>query len=109
MISLASHSNQEWPAVLAAPRAKEWRMHEDTPVLISLNDAVKLTSMSRTFINRLRASGRFPESVSLGEKRVAFVKAEVVAWVRERIASRAKAEVGRKPARNNESRSETRG
>jgi prophage regulatory protein len=39
-------------------------------------------------INRLRAEGRFPAAVSLGEKRIAFPREEVAAWVRQRIAAR---------------------
>jgi prophage regulatory protein len=61
----------------------------ECPILISLNDACELTSLSRTMINRLRGEGRFPAAVSLGEKRVAFVRAEVQGWVEQRIAERA--------------------
>lgn len=62
-------------------------MWEDV-ALISLKDAVKLTSLSRAMINRYRADGKFPQAVPLGEKRVAFVRSEVVAWLRERIDMR---------------------
>ncbi|MBL9066465.1 MAG: AlpA family phage regulatory protein [Sphingopyxis sp.] len=58
------------------------------PSLISLNDACRMTSLSRTMINRLRGEGRFPTAVSLGEKRIAFPRDEVVDWVRQRIAER---------------------
>lgn len=61
----------------------------DIPVLISLNDACRLTSLSRTAINRWRSLGKFPKAVPLGDKRVAFVRSEVEAWIRERIAERA--------------------
>lgn len=61
----------------------------DTPSLISLNEAARLTSLSRTAINRWRALGQFPKAVPLGEKRVAFVRAEVEQWIRDRIAERA--------------------
>lgn len=60
----------------------------DTPHLISLNDACDLTSLSRTAINRWRDLGKFPKAVPLGDKRVAFVRAEVVAWINERIRDR---------------------
>lgn len=59
--------------------------------LISLKDAAKLTSLSRAMINRYRADGKFPQAVPLGEKRVAFVKSEVAAWLRERIDMRGRA------------------
>ena len=58
------------------------------PALISLNDACRLTSLSRTSINKFRAVGQFPRAVNLGMKRVAFVRAEVLAWVDQRIAER---------------------
>lgn len=60
----------------------------DLPTLISLNDACQLTSLSRTAINRYRAEGRFPQPVPVGFKRIAFVRAEVVAWIEARIAER---------------------
>lgn len=61
----------------------------DIPVLISLNDACRLTSLSRTAINRWRALGKFPKAVPLGDKRVAFIRAEVDQWIQDRIAERA--------------------
>lgn len=61
------------------------------PVLISINDVCGLTSLSRTAINNLRRTGRFPAEVMLGEKRIAFVRAEVIAWIDGRIAARQRA------------------
>jgi len=63
-------------------------MTNNTPRLISPKDTCALTSMSRTMINYLRTEGRFPAAVSLGEKRIAFVRAEVEAWIDARIAER---------------------
>jgi prophage regulatory protein len=60
----------------------------DNPVLVSLNEAVRMTSMSRTMINRYRAEGRFPQPVPIGFKRIAFVRAEVSEWIKQRIAER---------------------
>nr|WP_280949803.1 AlpA family phage regulatory protein [Rhizobium multihospitium] len=56
---------------------------------MSLNDACRVTSMSRTMLNRYRAEGRFPVAVELGERRVAFVREEVTAWIEAKIAARA--------------------
>ncbi|MBO3760037.1 AlpA family phage regulatory protein [Ciceribacter sp. L1K22] len=64
--------------------------NDNTPTLISLKDACRLTSMSRTMINRYRSEGRFPIAVELGDRRVAFVRAEVFDWIRSKIASRSK-------------------
>ncbi|ESY37782.1 dipicolinate synthase [Mesorhizobium sp. LNJC384A00] len=57
------------------------------PVLISLNDACAMTSLSRTAINNRRATGQFPAAVPLGEKRIAFVRSEVLAWIDDRISA----------------------
>jgi predicted DNA-binding transcriptional regulator AlpA len=60
----------------------------DIPTLISLNEACQITSLSRTGIFKLREAGKFPAAVSLGQKRIAFVRDEVAAFVRDRIAER---------------------
>jgi prophage regulatory protein len=61
----------------------------DEPCLVSMKRACELTSLSRTMVNRLRAEGRFPAAVPLGDKRIAFLKSEVTGWIAERIAARA--------------------
>lgn len=63
-------------------------MPDVMPALISLNEACRLTSLSRTAINLRRSNGDFPPAVPLGDKRIAFVKSEVEAWIRQRIAAR---------------------
>lgn len=62
--------------------------NDNTPRLISLNEACTLTSLSRTTINNFRAIGAFPAAVPLGDRRIAFVRAEVLAWIEARIAAR---------------------
>ena len=62
--------------------------NDNTPTLVSLNDACRMTSMSRTMLNRYRAEGRFPVAVDLGERRIAFVRAEVAQWIQAKIAAR---------------------
>lgn len=63
--------------------------NDNSPILVSLNDACMMTSMSRTMINRYRSEGRFPVAVDLGDRRVAFVRAEVINWINKRISLRA--------------------
>jgi prophage regulatory protein len=72
---------------------KEDRMQyaNDNFALVSLNDAVRMTSLSRSMINRYRAEGKFPVAVTLGERRIAFVRAEVAEWISQRIEERAAA------------------
>ncbi|MFD1985911.1 helix-turn-helix transcriptional regulator [Mesorhizobium newzealandense] len=67
-------------------------MHaNDNLELVSLNEAARLTSLSRTFLNRLRDDGKFPRAVPMGDRRIAFLKSEVMDFIRGRIAMRAAA------------------
>lgn len=66
--------------------------NDNVPALISLNAAAAMTSLSRTMINRYRAEGRFPVHVELGDRRIAFVRAEVEEWIRGKIDARAAAQ-----------------
>jgi prophage regulatory protein len=43
---------------------------------------------SKTWINKLVKESKFPKPLHLGENRVAFVEAEVDAWLRDRAAER---------------------
>lgn len=63
-------------------------MSDNSPRLVSMNQVCAMTSLSRTTINMHRASGNFPKPVPIGEKRIAFVRAEVEQWIAERIAER---------------------
>lgn len=55
------------------------------PILISMNDAAALTSLSRTAILRLLEADRFPPKVDLGTgRRFAFNRAEVLDWIERR-------------------------
>lgn len=58
------------------------------PCLVSMKGVIAMTSLSRTMLNRYRSEGRFPAAVPLGEKRVAFVKSEVIEWIANRIEAR---------------------
>ncbi|MCM2436239.1 helix-turn-helix transcriptional regulator [Agrobacterium rosae] len=51
--------------------------------LISVKEVCKLTSLSRTMITNLRAQGRFPAAVSLGERRILWLRHEIQAWILE--------------------------
>lgn len=56
--------------------------------LVSMNAASAQTQQSRASIYRGIAAGSFPKPVKTGTRAVAFVQAELDAWVRERIADR---------------------
>jgi prophage regulatory protein len=58
------------------------------PILISMNDACRLTSLSRTAILRLLDADRFPPKVDLDTgRRFAFNRSEVLEWIERRQAT----------------------
>lgn len=65
--------------------------NDNRPRLIAMEEVCEVTSLSRAMINKLRAAGRFPIAVPLTERRIAFVRAEVEAFLDQRIAARAAA------------------
>lgn len=62
--------------------------NDNHQILISINDVCSLTSLSRTSINKLRSGDQFPAEVSLGERRIAFVRTEVLEWIQTRVEAR---------------------
>lgn len=75
-----SHS----PALHRKPKAGS----PTAPTLLSMKQASAMTTLSVSSIKRMMAAGTFPKPVRLGESRIAFVDAEIHAWVRARIAER---------------------
>lgn len=63
--------------------------NDNRPRLISPKEAAAATSLSRSLIALMAAEGHFPKPVELGVRRIAFVRAEVDAWIDSRIAGRA--------------------
>lgn len=63
-------------------------MSEEKPRLMNPKEAAQATSLSRTLLTLMAAEGQFPKPVQLTERRIAFVRAEVEAWIDERIANR---------------------
>jgi prophage regulatory protein len=56
--------------------------------LITWKELKKMVPYSRTHIARLEKAGEFPKRVRLSSRRVAWVKAEVEAWIAEKMALR---------------------
>jgi len=56
--------------------------------LIRLKDVKHVTGLGRSTIYKYIEDGVFPKSVSLGERAVAWVESEVMAWVMARIEAR---------------------
>lgn len=60
----------------------------DAPIrMLRIAQVLALTGLGKTTLYQLQAEGDFPMRVKLTEKRVAWVEAEVQAWIAARIAS----------------------
>jgi prophage regulatory protein len=58
------------------------------PRLERLPDVIARTGLSRTTIQRLIAAGTFAQPVRLTGRKIAFVAAEVDAWIAARVTAR---------------------
>lgn len=56
--------------------------------LIRLPEVTRLTSLSRSGVNRAEASGEFPKRRRVGLRAVAWSEAEVMAWIASRAEVR---------------------
>ena len=56
--------------------------------LIRLNEVRRMTGLSRSGIYKYISEDRFPQSVNLGTRAVAFVEHEVQHWIEQRIENR---------------------
>ncbi|WP_224702010.1 helix-turn-helix transcriptional regulator [Devosia aquimaris] len=63
--------------------------NDNGPRLMAPKEAALATSLSRPLLTLMAAEGHFPTPVRLGERRIAFVRSEVDAWIDARIAARA--------------------
>lgn len=59
-----------------------------TQRLMRMNEVIRITGLSRSSIYDRMNAGRFPKSVSLGCRSVAWVESEVMDWVENQIAQR---------------------
>ncbi|EAO4678582.1 AlpA family transcriptional regulator [Salmonella enterica] len=57
-------------------------------VLIRLPEVQRRTGYSKAWIYRLISQNRFPSSVKIGSRSVAFVESEVDEWISQRIEER---------------------
>ncbi|MEZ8076863.1 helix-turn-helix transcriptional regulator [Vibrio sp. FF112] len=56
--------------------------------LIRLKEVLDMTGLSRAHMYKLMAGEKFPKSVSLGLRSVAWVESELQDWILERVAER---------------------
>lgn len=59
-----------------------------TEQLLSQSETSKRVSLGRTTIWKRVKSGDFPAPVQIGERKIAFVRSEIEAWISARIAER---------------------
>lgn len=59
-----------------------------TASLISVAEAGRRTSLSRTTMWRLARSGKFPASIRITDGRNAYVEDDITAWINSCIASK---------------------
>ncbi|XEG68515.1 AlpA family transcriptional regulator [Edwardsiella tarda] len=55
-------------------------------ILIRLPEVQRRTGYSKAWIYRLLKENRFPQSVKIGSRSIAFVESEVDDWINQRIA-----------------------
>jgi prophage regulatory protein len=65
--------------------------NDNRPRLMAPKEAALATSLSRPLLTLMASEGQFPKPVQLGPRRIAFVRAEVEAWIDAKIARRAAA------------------
>lgn len=53
--------------------------------LIRLTEVQKRTGYSKAWIYRLLKENRFPKSVKIGSRAIAFVESEIDEWINQRI------------------------
>lgn len=54
--------------------------------LIRLPEVQRRTGYSKAWIYRLLKDGKFPASIKIGSRAIAFIESEVDEWVAQRIA-----------------------
>lgn len=55
--------------------------------LIRLPEVQRRTGYSKAWIYRLMAEQRFPSSIKIGTRAIAFIESEIDEWISERIKS----------------------
>lgn len=61
-------------------------MPQSTQTLIRIREVQRRTGYSKAWIYRLLKENRFPKSVKIGSRAIAFVESEIDEWINQRIA-----------------------
>ncbi|MCB5320078.1 MULTISPECIES: helix-turn-helix transcriptional regulator [Yersinia] len=54
--------------------------------LIRLSEVQRRTGYSKAWLYRLMSQSRFPTSIKIGTRSIAFVESEIDEWINQRIA-----------------------
>jgi len=60
---------------------------ESRPALIRLDTVMARTGLSRSTLYAYMREGRFPQSVAISERCVAWIESEISDWIADRIAT----------------------
>jgi len=55
---------------------------------LRLKEVMHITGLGRTSVYNFMAEGKFPKSVSLGDRAVAWIEADVEEWMEQKVADR---------------------
>ena len=62
-----------------------WTTKELIMKLLKLKDVMAMTSLSKASVYRQMNDGKFPASVKIGPRSVAWVSSEIESWIEEKI------------------------
>lgn len=60
-------------------------MSQSVHTLIRLSVVLRRTGYSKAWIYRLISQGKFPTSVKIGTRAIAFIESEIDDWINQRI------------------------
>ncbi len=55
---------------------------------LRLKEVIAITALSRSSIYKFMSEQRFPQSISLGDRAVAWVETEIEEWMEEKLQQR---------------------
>ena len=56
--------------------------------LMKLKEVIEMTRLAKSTIYKLQSEDKFPKSVTLSARAVAWVESEVQDWIREKVEER---------------------
>ena len=55
---------------------------------LRLKEVMHITGLGRTSVYNFMAEGKFPKSVSLGDRAVAWIESDIEEWMEQKVANR---------------------